>query len=128
MTASYTIWDKVAVSRIPSFLYFYSYTFVTGLFYVILLRRNSSPSKIKLEWRAHKVSIIAVAVLNTFTYLLVLVALGMSKASYVGALRQVSLVVGVFLGWRYLDEGLRFPKLLSIALLILGSVMIAFAK
>ena len=43
---------------------------------------------------------MAVALLNTCTYILVLIALSMSKAIYVGTLRRISLVVGVFLGWR----------------------------
>lgn len=126
--ASYTIWDKVAVTHIQPFLYFYSYTFITAVFYILLLRVKSSKSKVSLEWQQHKFSVIAVGVLNTFTYLLVLAALGLSKASYVGALRQVSLAVGVVLGWRFLDEALPFPKIMSVILLIVGSILIIFAK
>ena len=127
MAASYTIWDKVAVSRIHPFLYFYSYTFLTSLFYAGLLAARFEKTAVTHEWQHHKQAIVAVAVLNTFTYLLVLIALGMSKASYVGALRQVSLVVGVLLGWRFLGEAVPAPKVVSVALLLLGSVLIAFA-
>lgn len=126
MAASYTIWDKVAVSHIPPFLYFYSYTLLTSLFYLVLLSRRGKTAVLH-EWQQHKHSILAVAVLNTFTYLLVLVALAVSKASYVGALRQVSLVVGVGLGWRFLGEAIPAPKLVSVGLLIIGSTLIAFA-
>ncbi|HFE67027.1 MAG TPA: hypothetical protein ENJ93_07165 [Chloroflexi bacterium] len=78
--------------------------------------------------RKIKKSIVAVALLNTFTYLLVLVALSVSKATYVGALRQLSLVAGVFLGWRFLQESLPGPKIISVVLLITGSALIAFAR
>ena len=128
MAASYTIWDKVAVSHIHPFLYFYSYTFLTSLFYAGLLAVRFEKTAVTHEWQQHKRSIIAVAALNTFTYLLVLIALGISKASYVGALRQVSLVVGVLLGWRFLDEAISAPKVVSVGLLLLGTILIAFAR
>ncbi|NKQ34027.1 MAG: EamA family transporter [Chloroflexi bacterium] len=128
MVASYTIWDKLAVMQLQPFLYFYGYTAVTSLFYSILLAARYSKTEIHQEWQENKKSIIAVALLNTFTYLLVLVALSVSKATYVGALRQLSLVVGVFLGWKYLQESLPGPKIISVVLLITGSVLIAFAR
>ena len=57
-----------------------------------------------------------------------LIALGMSKASYVGALRQLSLVVGVLLGWKILGERMTLPRIVSVGLLIVGSMLIAFAR
>jgi len=128
MAAAYTLWDKVAVASIHPFLYFYSYTFVTALFYLVLLTTRSARAAIQAEWRAQRGPILSVALLNTFTYLLVLIALSMSKASYVGALRQLSLVIGVGLGWWYLNEGLPLPKVVAVVLLISGSALIAFAR
>ena len=128
MAASYTLWDKVAVSHIQPFLYFYSYTFVTAVFYVIFLNTKFEQPEIKLEWSQRKWGIIAVALLNTFTYLLVLFSLAISKASYVGALRQLSLVVGVMLGWQFLGEKLSKPQMVGVGLLICGSGLIAFAR
>lgn len=128
MAASYTIWDKVAVSQIHPFLYFYSYTFVTALFYAVMLKVRFSRDTIQHEWQSQKWSIVAVAVLNTFTYMLVLIALNLSKASYIGALRQLSLVVGVGLGWWLLNEKLPRPKIVGVLLLIMGSGLIAFAR
>lgn len=125
--AAYTIWDKIAVTRIHPFLYFYSYTAITALFYLILLTTRFSKKQVRAEWQVNKKAIVAVAVLNTFTYLLVLLALSSSKATYVGALRQLSLVIGVFLGWKFLNEPLPFPRKVSIALIVLGSGLIAFA-
>ena len=116
------------VEAINPFLYFYSYTFVTALFYLLLLSARASRVNIRAEWAQHRWSIVAVAVLNTFTYLLVLVALSMSKASYVGALRQVSLVIGIFLGWWFLNENIPRPKLVSVLLLVAASGLIALAR
>ncbi len=125
--AAYTVWDKVAVSQIHPFLYFYSYTALVSLYYAVFLSTKFSREQIQHEWRTHSRSIVAVAALNTFTYLLVLVALGLSKATYVGALRQLSLVVAVFLGWRLLKEPLPAPRIVSVVLLVIGSGLIAFA-
>jgi len=126
--ASYTIWDKVAVTHIHPFLYFYSYTALTSLIYVFFLWTRFSKAQIKNEWQRKKSSIVLVAVLNTFTYLLVLTALSFSKATYVGAMRQLSLVVGIVLGWRILNESLSIPRIISIVLLVVGSGLIAFAE
>ncbi len=56
------------------------------------------------------------------------VFIGLSKATYVGALRQLSLVIAVFLGWRVLKEPLPAPRLISLFLLVIGSGLIAFAN
>ncbi|MFK7803860.1 MAG: EamA family transporter [Anaerolineae bacterium] len=128
MAASYTLWDKVAVSRIHPFLYFYSYTFITALFYVIFLGTRFKRPEVNAEWEQKKWSIVAVGLLNTFTYLLVLSALAVSKASYVGALRQLSLVIGVVLGWRFLNEERSTPQMVGVVLLMLGSGLIALAR
>lgn len=125
--ASYTLWDKVAISHMHPFLYLYSYTTLIALFYLLPLSRFSKES-ITAEWRSHKYSILLVGFLDIFTYALVLVALGMSKATYVGALRQLSLVVGVFLGWRFLREPVSIPRVVAVALLLLGGGLILLAR
>jgi drug/metabolite transporter (DMT)-like permease len=126
--ASYTLWDKVAITRLHPFLYFYSYTAVSGLFYFIFIAIRFSQTEIQQEWRDHKRAIISVALLDMFTYLLVLAALSFSKATYVGALRQLSLVAGVFLGWKFLQEQLSSPRIVGVLLLMLGGTLILFAR
>jgi drug/metabolite transporter (DMT)-like permease len=66
--ACYTVWDKMAVQHIHPFVYFYSYTLITSLFYVGVLGLKFRPPQVKHEWHQKKRSIIGVAVLNTFTY------------------------------------------------------------
>ena len=126
--ACYTVWDKMAVQYIHPFVYFYSYTFLTSIFYGGVLAFRCRPLQLKHEWIQKKRSIMGVAVLNTFTYLLVLVALGMSKAVYVGALRQVSLVIGVFFGWKILHESVSKLRLIGVLGIISGSLLTLVAK
>ena len=125
--ASYTIWDKIAVMRIHPFLYFYGYTSLTALFYLVFLIKRFSKNEIRAEWQQNKFSIVSVGILNTFTYSLVLVALGLSKATYVGTLRQLSLIFGILLGWKYLEESLPLPKIVSVCMILIASALIAFA-
>jgi drug/metabolite transporter (DMT)-like permease len=121
--ACYTVWDKMAITHLHPFVYFYSYTFLTGMFYGLLLLQKPKRVKIHREWSQKKGSIIAVALLNTGTYLLVLFALSLSKAVYVGALRQFSLVFGIFLGWKVLHENISFTRVVGIIVLIAGSTL-----
>lgn len=125
--ACYTLWDKTAVAHINPFVYYYSYTAVSCLFYVVLLSRFPH-SQIRHEWQRHRRTILLVAILDVFTYVMVLYALNTSKATYAGTLRQFSLVVAVFLGWRFLGEPLPPPKLVGVALLIGGAVLILLAR
>ena len=126
--ASYTIWDKVAIRQIDPFLYFYAYTALVAVFYAILTFHTFTQEDRRREWHANKSYIVTVAVLNTFTYLLILTALGISKATYVGALRQLSLVVGVFLGWKFLNEPISAFRIAGVLLLIVGGGLTLFAQ
>lgn len=126
MYASYTLWDKISVSHLHPFIYLFSYTAVITLFYLIKLRK-APKEHVLHEWQQHKWAIIAVGFLDTFTYVLVLTALQTSKANYVSALRQLSLAVGVFLGWRYLQEPMTVPKLTAVFLLMTGAWLVLLA-
>lgn len=126
--ASYTIWDKIAVTNIHPFIYFYSYTALTALGYTIFIRNRFQINEIKEEWRRNKIPIVIVGILNTFTYSLVLVALSSSNTTHIGTLRQLSLVVGTILGWKLLKESLPLPKIVSVILIIIASGLLAFQR
>ena len=125
--ACYTLWDKTAVAHINPFVYYYSYTAVSCLLYLILLSRFPR-SQIRTEWQQRRRAIVLVALLDVFTYVIVLAALNVSKTTYAGTLRQFSLVVAVFLGWRFLAEPLPPPKLAGVALLGGGAALILLAR
>ena len=126
-TAGYTVWDKRAVQVLPTFTYFYAYTAVTAVAYVAWLAHRHPVASLRAEWRAHRWPIVQVGVLNTVSYLLVLVALRGGTSSYVLALRQLSIGIGVVLGWRLLDEGLGRPKRVGVSLLVMGCALVALA-
>lgn len=114
--AGYTLWDKISISKMEPFLYFYLYTFIIACFYNIFNFSKFSSNEIKGEWKKNKSRIIQVGFFNSFTYILILTALTMSKATYVGGLRQLSIVIGAFLGYKLLGEKLGTPKLTGITI------------
>ncbi|MCB0280775.1 MAG: EamA family transporter, partial [Calditrichaeota bacterium] len=73
--AGYTLWDKIAIRSMQPFLYFYLYTVLITIVYssftILFFRR----SEIKSEWQRNKSAIIQVGFFNSFTYILVLIAL-----------------------------------------------------
>ncbi len=126
--AGYTLWDKISISKMEPFLYFYLYTFIIACFYNTFTFSKFSKKEIKNEWSKNKSEIIQVGFFNSFTYILILTALTMSKATYVGGLRQLSIVIGAFLGYKLLGENLNKPKIVGILISVIGGCLIYLAK
>lgn len=125
--ALYTLWDRVAITHIHPFLYMYCYNVTTCLFFWPSLKKIPRET-ITLEWRANRWRIIGVSFFNTFSYVLMLFALSMSKVTYVGALRQLSLVFGVALGCIFLKEHLSKTRVVGLSLIIIGASLTYLAK
>jgi len=118
--AGYTVWDKWVIATLDPFLYLYGYNCLIAIGYLpVLLRRRTA---LRAVVAGHRAAVVQVAVLNTATYLLVLFALGLAKASYVGALRQLSLVVAIGLGARLLGERFTWRRGVGVALLLVGGI------
>lgn len=126
--AAYTLWDKISITRMQPFLYFYLYTCIIAILYNIYSFSSFSKADIKNEWQTNKSKVVQVGFFNSFTYILILIALTMSKATYVGGLRQLSIVVGAFLGYKLLKEPFGVPKIVGIMLSIIGGSLILWAK
>lgn len=68
-------------------------------------------------WNGPRLPLILTAILGVAAYLLALIAYSFAPLSYSGAIREVSVVIGAFLGWQFLQEEMG-------ALRILGSIVI----
>lgn len=110
------------------FLHFSFYTIITACIYSIYCFIKFSKTTIKSEWVNYKYKIIPVGVLNSFTYMLVLISLSKSKATYAGGIRQLSVVVGAYLGYKFMAEKLSLPKLTGIGISTAGTCLIYIAK
>jgi drug/metabolite transporter (DMT)-like permease len=123
--AIYTVWDKRAIQRMPSFAYFYAYTTIVAIVYMAFVWRRQTAGEVRVVWQSHWSSIVQVGLFNSVTYLLVLIALRNETSSYVVAIRQLSIVWGVLLGRLVLGEAVGRPKQVGIALLLIGCAMVA---
>jgi drug/metabolite transporter (DMT)-like permease len=128
LLAAGTIWDKISVSAVNLFVYFYGYTAAAGVCYIAWVARADGLGAIRTEWRAHGGAAVAVGVLNTLSYGLALVALREGGSTYVVGLRQVSIAVGVLLGARLLGEHLSVPRRLGVALVLAGCFLMAWGR
>jgi len=122
--ACYTLWDKHAVQRVPAFAYIYLYTAITAVAYGAFIWRRYPRREVAAQWRLHRGAILQVGFFNITSYLLVLVALRTGTSSYVIALRQLSIAVGVLLGWWLLREQVSVPKRVGVALIVLGCIVV----
>jgi uncharacterized membrane protein len=126
--ACYTIWDKRAVQRVPAFAYIYVYTALTAIAYAAYIWRRYPREQIAAEWRANRSSILQVGFFNITSYLLVLFALRTGTSSYVIALRQLSIAVGVALGAVFLREEISTAKRVGVGLIVVGCITVGMAR
>lgn len=126
--ACYTVWDKHSVSFLPPFVYFYAYTALVGLSYAVFIFTKYPVNSIRAELTTHINPILQVGLFNTLTYLLVLYSLQTGKASYVIALRQLSIVFGALMGWKLLKEKFPLPQKIGVAVLVGGCLLISLAR
>ena len=123
--ASYTLWDKFAVTslRTPPLLQGYAAFPVMALLFAPLARRAGG--RTALVWRAYRAQVIGAAVLAPLAYILVLIALSFTAVSAVAPAREVSVLFGVLLGRRLLGEGSLPRRLAAAAAIVAGIVAIA---
>ena len=125
--AAYTVIDGYAVKVLgmaPVIYYLLGLTLRTALLAPVALR---SPQLIKDQWSQNRRSIIVVGVLSPLAYTLVLYAMMRAPLSYVAPVRELSMLVGVFVGARLLRERYVFSRMVGTALIVLGVIMLVRA-
>jgi drug/metabolite transporter (DMT)-like permease len=120
LIATYTLWDKQAVSAlaIPPLVYENLTAFSRALLLSPIGLRNWK--KVQSEWRAHRKEILGVALLSPLSYLLVLTAMITTPVSYIAPARELSILIGAFIGVRVLSEGDVRRRLLAAGAIALG--------
>jgi uncharacterized membrane protein len=79
-------------------------------------------------WGQWKKEIFLIALLQNASYLLVLVAMQMSKVSYVVAFRQAGALFGAGLGILFLKETQWKTRMTGALILTIGLILIGLAK
>jgi drug/metabolite transporter (DMT)-like permease len=77
------------------------------------------------EWRTNWMRIVLVGIFTLLTYLLVLKAYTITRVSYAGTVREISVVFAAFVGWRWLGEDFGLIRLVGAVLIFAGIFVIA---
>ena len=123
-TAAYTIWDKYSIGFLDTFLYFAGYTVLLGVWFAVALTREPR-DEVRGQLRTHSATIVLIGFLIAASYLLVLIALRDGMSTQVLAVRQLSIPIGVLLGWRVLRETLSVPRAIGSVLITSGCLLAA---
>jgi drug/metabolite transporter (DMT)-like permease len=123
--ATYTLWDKYAVStlNVPPLVQGYASLPVMALTIApfALLDRGRTAR----VWITYRRQVLGAAVLSPLAYILVLIALSFTAVSAVAPAREVSVLLGVLLGRRLLGEGSLARRLTAAATIAAGIICIA---
>jgi drug/metabolite transporter (DMT)-like permease len=121
----YTFIDGTAVKSGPALPYglsmFVMVPFVTTPY---LTRRFGWESFINV-WRKSRGYLLMGGVLGLVAYMLALFAYTFAPLSYSGAIREVSAVIGAFLGWRFLKEEMGGIRVAGSIIVFMGVMVIA---
>ncbi len=76
-------------------------------------------------WKKNRGYLLIGGVLGLVAYMLALFAYTFAPLSYSGAIREVSAVIGAFLGWRFLKEEMGGIRVVGSAIVFAGVMVIA---
>jgi drug/metabolite transporter (DMT)-like permease len=121
----YTLIDGTAVKHGPPLPYALTmFMFVPVLTTTYIVRRFGW-KYFADGWNGPRIPLILAAVLGVVAYLLALIAYTFAPLSYSGAIREVSVVIGAVLGWRFLEETMGGTRVLGSIVIFAGILTIA---
>jgi len=120
--ASYTLWDKQAVSvlMIPPIILDWASSITRMI--VLCPYAVKRWSEVKDQWKQNKRYVVGVAVFNPLSYILILTALVFAPVSYIAPARELSILFATLLGTRLLAEGHSRQRIISACVIILGVI------
>lgn len=123
--AAYTLWDKRGVGhlKIPPILYDAG-TAYTQLFLLAPFAWQRR-AEVAGEWREHKLNAFIMAVVSPIGYVLILTAMRFTPVSYVAPAREISILIGMFFGARFLKEADAHRRIWAAVAMVAGIVALA---
>lgn len=122
--AGYSMVDRMAVGvrSFPPMLFFFAVIVIQILFLTPLALQESEG--ILSQWRRNRRPAFAIAFLAASAYLAVLYALPITPLSLIAPAREVSIVIGTFLGTRVLGEGDRKRRMTGSVIILAGIALL----
>lgn len=125
--AFYTLWDGWAVKRagLAPLLYYWCGECVR----VVLLAPAALHARagVAQVWREHRGRVFAIGALSPLSYILILLALRQGAVGHVAPAREVSILIGAWLGGWVLGEGQRARRLVAATAFAAGVFALATA-
>ncbi|MBI3162417.1 MAG: EamA family transporter [Chloroflexi bacterium] len=121
----YTFIDGTAVKNGPALPYGLSMFVMVPFVTTPYLTRKYGWSHFADMWRKKRGYLLLGGVLGLVAYMLALFAYTFAPLSYSGAIREVSAVIGAFLGWRFLKEEMGGVRVAGSAIVFAGVMVIA---
>jgi drug/metabolite transporter (DMT)-like permease len=126
MTAMYSLVDKAGVARLHPVPYIGA--MFLGMTLVLLPVVLRDARALRVEWTVNRRSIAVASFMTIGGYLLVLFAFRLSKAGYVVAAREVSIVLSAVIGRLWLGELGSARRFVGAAIVLAGVVCVALAR
>src|SRR5512143_1815660 len=123
--STYSVIDGAAVKRTDPLPYAGLDYFISAAFMTPLVFARHGWTTMREEFRLRGVRLALTGVLIVGSYLLALWAYRIAPVSYSGAIREVNVVVGALVGWRFLGEKFGPVRVAGAAVIFLGILIIA---
>lgn len=125
--AVYTLWDGWGVKRagVPPLVFYWGGEVVRVLLLSPVALR--APGDIAGLWHAQRWRVLGIALLSPLSYILILLALRHGDVGHIAPAREISILIGAWLGGRVLGEGDRRRRLIAAAAFAGGVIALAFA-
>lgn len=121
----YTFIDGTAVKNGPALPYGISMFVMVPFVTTPYLMNRYGIAPFKRVWENYRGYLLMGGVLGLVAYMLALFAYTIAPLSYSGAIREVSAVIGAFLGWRFLKEEMGGIRLVGSVIVFAGVMVIA---
>jgi drug/metabolite transporter (DMT)-like permease len=122
----YSTIDGAAVKETSALPYAVLVFFLAPVFSSPVVIKRYGWQHLISAWKTNRNRLILIGLLTVCAYLLVLAAYSIAPISYSGAIREVSVVIGAFAGWRFLNEKLGGWRLFGSVIIFIGILVIAF--
>lgn len=123
----YTLWDGWSVKHAglhPVVFYWGGEVVRVALFTPMALAERSQVAAL---WRGPRWRLLGIAVLSPLSYLLILLAFRAGEVSHIAPAREISILIGAYLGGRVLGEGDRRRRLVAAVAFAGGVISLALS-
>lgn len=128
MIGIYTTVDSHAARDVGGntyvFAVFVSCAVMVSIYGVVAGKLPSLQRSLPGSWRMY----LLTGAVSLAAYGLVMIAVRRAPVGYVAALRESSVLVAAFIGWKYLDEGSAHRRLIAAGVVVAGLVLLVVAR